>query len=119
MAADADGQTWFQPNGQHPPYPAGWQRWQGWQGYKGWQALPGSGLPPQPKWSQDHPPKPNHDNGQNVMYLDGHVKWTDANYCSHDPTDNIFCPNSTNNVQWNPDIDAYLWDGLDARTVQP
>jgi len=93
MAADADGQTWVQPNGQHPPYPsAGWQRW---------------------------PRKPNHDNGQNAMYLDGHVKWTDTVYSSHDPADNIFCPNSTGGTQWNPDIDAYLWDGLDARAVQP
>ena len=52
------------------------------------------------------------------MYLDGHVKWTDQVYSSHDPADNIFCPNSTGGVQWNPDIDSYLWDGVDSRTVQ-
>jgi prepilin-type processing-associated H-X9-DG protein len=93
MAADADGQTWFLPGGRHPGYAANWARL---------------------------PQRPNHDNGQNVMYLDGHVKWTDAVYCSHDPADNIFCPNSTSGVQWNPDIDAYLWDGVDrdSRTVQ-
>jgi prepilin-type N-terminal cleavage/methylation domain-containing protein/prepilin-type processing-associated H-X9-DG protein len=92
IAADADGQTWFVSGSQHPTYPGNWQR---------------------------RPSKPNHDNGQNVMYLDGHVKWTDAVYCSHDPLDNIFCPNSAAGaVQWNADIDAYLWDGLNARAVQ-
>ncbi len=93
IASDADGQTWTQANGQRPPYPAGWQRW---------------------------PAKPNHDNGQNVLYLDGHVKWSDANYCSHDPTDNIFSPQydfSSPQPTPNPDVDAYLWDGAsgDAR----
>jgi prepilin-type N-terminal cleavage/methylation domain-containing protein/prepilin-type processing-associated H-X9-DG protein len=92
MAADADGQTWLLPGNQHPGYASGWKR---------------------------TPQKPNHNNGQNVMYMDGHVKWTDNATCSHDPSDNIFCPNSTNGVQWNPDIDSYLWDGLDARAVQP
>jgi prepilin-type N-terminal cleavage/methylation domain-containing protein/prepilin-type processing-associated H-X9-DG protein len=95
MAADADGQTWLLPNGQHPGYANGWQR-------------------------APTPHKPNHDNGQNVMYLDGHVKLTDIVTCSHDPNDNIFCPDSTGGVQWNADIDSYLWDGAggDARAVK-
>ena len=90
LAADADGQAWFLPNGGHPSYPSGWQRW------------------------PNNPHKPNHDNGQNVMYVDGHVKWSDTNYCSHDPTDNIFSPQydfSLAQPTPNPDVDAYLWDG--------
>jgi prepilin-type N-terminal cleavage/methylation domain-containing protein/prepilin-type processing-associated H-X9-DG protein len=106
-AADADGQAWSLPNGRHPTY-----------------------APPPPtgvcEWSlpnvfwQRWPRKPNHDNGQNVMYLDGHVKWSNTNYCSHDPTDNIFSPQydfSSPQPTPNPDVDAYLWDGAcnDAR----
>ena len=113
MAADADGQTWFLPGGQTPAYPPNWWRIEGVQSY---QSL-GKGNPPKAV-ATAQPPRPNHNNGQNVMYLDGHVKWTDAVYSSHDPADNIFCPNSTGGVQWNPDIDSYLWDGVDSRTVQ-
>ena len=90
IAADADGQAWLLPNSRHPGYPSGWQR------------------------APTDPHKPNHDNGQNVMYMDGHVKWSDTNYCSHDPTDNIFSPQydfSSPQPTPNPDIDAYLWDG--------
>jgi prepilin-type N-terminal cleavage/methylation domain-containing protein len=89
IAADADGQTWLLPGGQHPGYNPVWQR---------------------------TPRKPNHDNGQNVMYIDGHMKWTDTVYCSHDPADNIFCPQSG----WNADVDSYVWDGNvnDARSPQ-
>jgi prepilin-type processing-associated H-X9-DG protein len=64
------------------------------------------------------PRKPNHANGQSVMYFDGHVKWQEKVYSSTDPNDNIFCPNSTNGAQWDPDTDAYLWDGVNARAVQ-
>ena len=52
------------------------------------------------------------------MYFDGHVKWVPSVYASRDPVDNIFCPNSTNGVQWDADSDAYLWDGVNARAVQ-
>ncbi len=105
MAADADGQTWTLPGGQQPPYPQSWMR-----------------APHLNNWPSQPLSQPNHSNGQNVMYLDGHVKWTDTVYVSHDPADNIFCPNSTlvgaQWVQWNADIDSYLWDGVDSRTVQ-
>jgi prepilin-type N-terminal cleavage/methylation domain-containing protein/prepilin-type processing-associated H-X9-DG protein len=111
MAADADGQTWFLPGGQQPAYPANWQRCQ----VNGYRSGIGKAAPPIPITA---PSGPNHNNGQNVMYLDGHVKWTDKVYASHDPADNIFCPNSTNGVQWDPDVDSYLWDGVDSRTVQ-
>ena len=33
----------------------------------------------------------NHEEGQNVLYVDGSVKWQQFNYCSNDPNDNIFC----------------------------
>jgi prepilin-type N-terminal cleavage/methylation domain-containing protein/prepilin-type processing-associated H-X9-DG protein len=100
MAADADAHAWFLPNGQHPGYASTWLRW---------------------------PRKPNHAGGQNVMYLDGHVKWSDGNYCSHDPCDNIFNPQGDWHVgssglvleEWGPDTDSYLWDGCLGDSVLP
>jgi prepilin-type N-terminal cleavage/methylation domain-containing protein/prepilin-type processing-associated H-X9-DG protein len=88
IAADADGQTWLTAAGKHPPYAATWAR----------------------------TAKTNHDNGQNVMYFDGHVKWMETNYASRDPNDNIFnCQ-----IGWGQDTDAVLWDGavLDSRSAQ-
>jgi prepilin-type N-terminal cleavage/methylation domain-containing protein/prepilin-type processing-associated H-X9-DG protein len=100
MAADADGHASVLTNGQHPGYASTWQRWPG---------------------------KPNHANGQNVMYLDGHVKWSDGSYCSHDPCDNIFNPQGDWYVgpsglvleEWGPDTDSYLWDGCLGDSVLP
>jgi len=88
IACDADGQTWLTQAGKHPPYAASWAR----------------------------PAKSNHDNGQNIMYFDGHVKWMETVYSSRDPNDNIFNPN----LGWGMDTDAYLWDGAvaDSRTFQ-
>jgi prepilin-type N-terminal cleavage/methylation domain-containing protein/prepilin-type processing-associated H-X9-DG protein len=84
MAADADGQTWIQADGSHPTYQTSWVRL---------------------------PAKPNHENGQNVMYFDGHVKWMETNYASDDPKDNIYVANggTVNREQWCCDTDAYLW----------
>jgi len=87
MAADADGMAWWTPEGNKPDYPDNWQR---------------------------KPRKPNHESGQNVMYFDGHVRWTETNYVSDDPLDNIFCPNEG----WGADTDAYLWDGVNARPAE-
>jgi prepilin-type processing-associated H-X9-DG protein len=93
MACDADGQTWKTADGKTP-------------GYVNWVRMPR---------------KSNHDNGQNVMYFDGHIKWVETVYASRDPKDNIFCPNgATIADQWGKDTDAYLWDGAkgDSRTLQ-
>jgi len=92
MACDADGQTWLDPDGEMPAYPDNWTR---------------------------IPRKPNHANGQNVLCFDGHVKWWETAYCSDDPSDNIFtsggiAPDAT--AVREPDVDAYLWDGVNART---
>ncbi len=97
IACDADGQTWINAQGNPPSYPS-----------KSWTRVPR---------------KPNHATGQNVIYSDGHVMWRDTVYSStsnsrRDSNDNIFCPNSTNGVQWDADSDAYLWDGVNARAVQ-
>jgi prepilin-type processing-associated H-X9-DG protein len=60
----------------------------------------------------------NHDGGQNVLYVDGHVSWTGANYVSNDPNDNIFTeaykPNNTGSATsgfWHADTDAFMVRG--------
>jgi len=66
----------------------------------------------------------NHEGGQNILYVDGHVSWRQDDYCSNDPMDNVFyeggswqppgsgpyatCP--TLNF-WNADTDSYLLTG--------
>lgn len=102
MACDADGMTYLTTAGTYPSY-------------KGYQPSgPGS------TWTR-LPAKPNHENGQNVMYFDGHVRWSDSPYASDDPKDNIFCPNggsADGTGQWGADTDAYLWDGVNGRQRQ-
>jgi len=92
IASDADGFTWLDITGRHPAY----------------SNVTGLNSPPNtlPLWSR-LPKKANHDNGQNVMYFDGHVKWMETAYASQDPNDNIFSPQSG----WGADTDAFLWDG--------
>jgi len=92
IACDADGFTWLNAAGTHPPY----------GNTTFLQSPPGT----TPVWGR-LPRKSNHDNGQNVMYFDGHVKWMETVYASRDPNDNIFTPQSG----WGPDTDSYLWDG--------
>jgi prepilin-type processing-associated H-X9-DG protein len=57
----------------------------------------------------------NHDGGQNVLYVDGSVKWQQTNYCSCEPIDNIFIEGGIdakgNRVYWDCDTDAYLVNG--------
>lgn len=97
VCADADGFAWQLPNGDSPAYPDNWNR---------------------------VPRKSNHPGGQNVMYFDGRVKWSDNNYTSDDPRDNIFVPNGLvgnaatpgdlswllHDALWGQDTDAWLWD---------
>jgi prepilin-type N-terminal cleavage/methylation domain-containing protein/prepilin-type processing-associated H-X9-DG protein len=45
----------------------------------------------------------NHDGGQNVLFVDAHVSWCGANYCSNDPNDNIYIENA-----WSADTDSFL-----------
>ena len=99
IAADASGCAWRGPDGSLVPQPGDWTR---------------------------SPGKPNHDSGQNVMYFDGHVRWTETNFASDDVTDNIFVVNcveldSSDNAiaPWAADTDAVLWDGTDEGIPQP
>jgi len=112
IAADADGYTWIGLNGKHPPY-----------NNPGLVGLNDENVNTIIGWAR--PTIPNHDNGQNVMYFDGHVKWSDTVYASRDPADNIFTMEGTRYFQpaqpphqaawhfegWGADTDAYLWDG--------
>jgi len=91
LVADADGNAWRLADGSRPGYPSGWSR---------------------------VPKRPNHTDGQNVMYFAGRVKWMETNYASDEPRDNIFCPNggsTPDSGQWGADTDAYLWDGANPR----
>ncbi len=47
----------------------------------------------------------NHEGGQNVLYVDGAVKFMDINHASDDPKDNIFTEDP-----WNADIDSFIVD---------
>jgi len=120
VAADADGWTWNRMDGSRPLYP-----------------VPGDWTTNAPSWVRS-PRQPNHTNGQNVMYFDGHVKYMETNYASDDPKDNIYCPNGGylpggqwtwdltdsepqirqyNGGQWKRDTDAFLWDGAGSRVT--
>lgn len=92
MASDADGFGWFVGTGERPPY-----------------------VPVAPAAAHVRSPqKPNHSNGQNVMYFDGHVLFhQEQNHCSDDPDDNIFAENPG----WGADTDANLWDGVDRNII--
>jgi prepilin-type N-terminal cleavage/methylation domain-containing protein/prepilin-type processing-associated H-X9-DG protein len=79
MAADADGYTWKQQDGSKPAYRVGWVR---------------------------TPTQSNHDSGQNVMYFDGHVRYSESVYCSDDPFDNIYAMQTG----WGADSDSIMWD---------
>jgi len=47
----------------------------------------------------------NHEEGQNVLFVDGSVTWQETNYCSNDPNDNIFCEDP-----WHADTDSFVSD---------
>ena len=46
----------------------------------------------------------NHEDGYNVVLVDGSVVWQETPFCSHDPNDNIFAPEPG----WDPDTDSYI-----------
>jgi len=120
MACDADGYSWIGTNGKHPPYvnaglignnPDAWYPTTN-CAFNGWGRQTIS----------------NHDNGQNVMYFDGHVRWSQSNYASRDPSDNLYNPQgdwyttgwgSWVNEEWGADTDAYLWDGTMGESAHP
>lgn len=57
-------------------------------------------------YSRDSGMQNHANNGANVLYADGHVKWVDSfesNFTSDNPKDNIFAPDP-----WDADTDAYL-----------
>jgi prepilin-type processing-associated H-X9-DG protein len=98
IAADADGYTWRMGDGQRANYDTDDTA----------DANNSDAI-----WVRS-PRRPNHVDGQNVMYFDGHVDWADNNYASDTPQDNIYCPNGTSPLgedQWGKDTDAFLWDG--------
>jgi prepilin-type processing-associated H-X9-DG protein len=57
-------------------------------------------------------PTQNHIGGQNVLYVDGHVRWRTSNFCSNDLNDNIFAQDN-----WDADTDSYLVDTDTALSV--
>jgi len=121
MACDADGYSWVGVNGKHPPY-----FYPGATAINNNYGVPVGNLGPS-GWAR--PTISNHDNGQNVMYFDGHVKWASTNYASREPTDNIYNPQgdwypncwsgAPEFEQWGPDTDAYLWDGCTGDSAMP
>jgi prepilin-type N-terminal cleavage/methylation domain-containing protein/prepilin-type processing-associated H-X9-DG protein len=99
LCADADGFTWIAVTGKHPPYYN-----PGLSGACGTNVKDPTSTSP---YGWQRPTISNHTDGQNVMYFDGHVKWSPTNYGSRDPADNIYVINAG----WGADTDAYLWDG--------
>jgi prepilin-type processing-associated H-X9-DG protein len=63
----------------------------------------------------------NHKGGQNVLYVDGSVKWQVGNYVSNDPIDNIFIEGGIDaqghRVFWNADTDSFLVNGSAVLTL--
>ena len=62
----------------------------------------------------------NHEQGQNVLYVDGSVQWKQMNYASNDPIDNIYQEGGTGSTgfaggsvttYWCADTDSYLVRG--------
>ena len=106
--ADADGYTWKisrgPDTGKSPTHPVD----------------PPAGS----EWTR-LPKSPNHDNGQNVWYFDGSVRWKDNNFASDDPADNIYDYNVGDSVSTTDEsksdldsneVDACLWDGENVPT---
>ena len=117
IAADANGCAWFGVNGKLVEQPSNTESLQmeDWPEFGQWGRYVKVVETPYKR----SPAKPNHDNGQNVMYFDGHVRWTETNFSSDDLLDNIFVWNEdANGVLWGVNVDARLWDGTDSGAVQ-
>ena len=56
----------------------------------------------------------NHEEGQNILYVDGKVLWKSTNFVSSDINDNIFCEAGTcpavANGSWHADTDSFISD---------
>ena len=115
MGADADGFTWRDSKGDYPPregiYAAFYT-----------DIALGATDDGLDLWKRS-PRKPNHTDGQNVMYFDGRVEFQARAYESDDPADNIFIPNGAfsggdpsdmtvllDSDCWGQDNDAWMWD---------
>jgi prepilin-type N-terminal cleavage/methylation domain-containing protein len=67
----------------------------------------------------------NHELGQNVLFVDGAVRWVSTNYVSNDSEDNIYTETgpttgaaSTGDVTgWSADTDSFLSDNTDVKNV--
>ncbi len=64
----------------------------------------------------------NHDGGQNVLYVDGHVSWAGTNYVSNEPNDNIYTEafihiTAVASLGWMADTDSYMIRGSKALTT--
>jgi len=133
IAIDADGFTWLRQDGSRAPYPDDGNHSAGYWG-------PANGTM---NWART-PKMPNHPNGANVMFFDGHVRWSEGQFPSDNPKDNVFCPNggfltagsswtqdmtddldttgqfrAYNGGQWRRDTDVFMWDDIPTRTVMP
>jgi prepilin-type N-terminal cleavage/methylation domain-containing protein/prepilin-type processing-associated H-X9-DG protein len=68
-------------------------------------------------WANNHDTATqNHQGGQNILYVDGSVKFQAGNYVSNDPIDNIFTEGGVSNagnggqIYWSADTDSFLVD---------
>jgi len=64
----------------------------------------------------------NHDGGQNVLYVDGHVSWAGTNYVSNEPNDNIYTEAFTHmtavaSLGWMADTDSFMVRGSRSLTT--
>ena len=66
----------------------------------------------------------NHAGGQNVLFVDGRVSWESRNFCSNEPTDNVYSESgsttTTGDTGWHADTDSFIcnvdWEGVDNDT---
>jgi len=65
-------------------------------------------------WANNHDTaSQNHTDGQNILYVDGSVRWQIGNYCSTELVDNVFAEGGVGSQPgtveyWNADTDSWL-----------